>query len=82
VARARTLVLKTQVEVTGADKLNNLGKKMQTVGRNLTVGVTLPLVAAGGALVAMAEEAARADAELKRTFDSMGAGAFTTVDAL
>jgi hypothetical protein len=42
VARARTLVLKTQVEVTGADKLNNLGKKMQTVGRNLTVGVTLP----------------------------------------
>jgi hypothetical protein len=82
VARARTLVLKTQVEVTGADKLNNLGKKMQTVGRNLTVGVTLPLVAAGGALVAMAEEAARADAELKRTFDSMGAAAFTTVDAL
>ena len=81
-AKARTLTLKTKVEVTGADKLNNLGQKMQSVGKNLTVGVTLPVLGLGGALVAMSEEAARADAELSRTFDSMGAGAFTTIDAL
>ena len=81
-ARARTLTLKTKVEVTGADKLNNLGQRMQSIGRNLTVGVTLPLIGAGGAMVALAEEAARADAELTRTFDSMGAAAWTTVDAL
>lgn len=81
-ARARTLTLKTKVEVTGADKLNNLGQKLQSTGKVLSTAVTLPILGLGAAIASAAEEAAQADAELRRTFDSMGAAAWTTVDAL
>lgn len=59
----------------GANKLDALGK-------NLTVGVTLPLVAAGGAFVALAAEAEKSQAKLESVFDSTGAAAWTSVDAL
>ena len=59
----------------GTDKLNNIGK-------NLSVGVTLPLVAAGGAFANMAAEAEQTQAKLESVFDSTGAAAWTSVDAL
>jgi hypothetical protein len=48
-ARARTLVLDTKVNVTGADKLNSLGRQFQKAGAALTLGVTTPLTLLAGA---------------------------------
>lgn len=81
-ARARTLTLKTKVEVTGADKLNNLGQKLQSTGKAMAVGVTLPILALGAAVSSLAETQARAERKLESTFNTMGAQAWTTVDAL
>jgi hypothetical protein len=81
-ARARTLTLNAKVNVTGADKLKGLGSKLQSAGKTLTTGLTLPIVALGGAFVAAAVEAEKSQAKLESTFKSMGAAAWTTVDAL
>lgn len=81
-AKARTLTLKTKVEVTGADKLNNLGQKLQKVGTGLTVGVTLPIAAVGGAMVQAALDAEASEARFANVFRSMEAGAWTTAEAL
>lgn len=69
------LNLNVLVETKGANKLQNLG-------RNMTLGVTVPLVAAGSAFIAMAADAEKSQAKLESVFDSMGAAAWTSVDAL
>lgn len=59
----------------GTDNLNNIGK-------GLTIGVTTPLVAAGAAFATMASEAEKSQAKLESVFDSTGAAAWTSIDAL
>jgi hypothetical protein len=72
-ARARTLTLKTQVEVKGLDKLDNLGKKLQATGKTLTVGVTLPLVAAGVAAFKFGSDMEEASSKAATVFgDAIG----------
>src|SRR5690606_36421093 len=71
-ARARTLTLKTQVDVKGADKLDNLGKKLQKVGTGLTVGVTAPLVARGALAVNDASELEQAGGAVASVFGKYG----------
>jgi hypothetical protein len=82
VAKARTLTLKTKVEVTGADKLRGLGRSMQRAGAIATAGLTVPILGIGAAMITAAEEAEKAQAKLKNTFESMGASSFTTTQAL
>lgn len=81
-ARSRTLVLDTKVNVTGADQLRGLGRTLQRTGSALTAGLTLPIIGMGAAMLTAAEDAAKAQAKLTNVFDSMGAAAFTTVEAL
>lgn len=76
------LNLRVLVDVQGADKLTGLGNSMQRTGANLTKFVTLPLLAAGAGMLALAADAEKADAKLENTFDSMGAAAFTSIEAL
>src|SRR5690606_39864367 len=71
-ARARTLTLKTDVKVTGADKLDNLGKKLQRVGTGLTIGVTAPLVALGALAVNAASELEQAGGAVESVFGKYG----------
>ena len=72
-AKARTLTLKTQVEVTGADKLSNLGKQLQNTGKALTKNYTLPLVAAGAAAVKFASDAEEATSKAQQVFTTESA---------
>ena len=81
-AKARTLTLKTKVEVTGADKLNNLGKKLKGVGTALTVGLTAPIVGIGSAMVQAALDAEASEARFKNVFRGMNAAAWTSIDTL
>lgn len=74
-ARARTLTLRTQVEVTGADKLNNLGKKFQKAGAALTLGITTPLTLLGGV-------AARAASDLNESFNAINVTFGESADAI
>jgi hypothetical protein len=81
-AKARTLTLRNKVEVTGADKLKGLGSQMQSTGKKLTTNLTLPIVALGGAMVALAARQEDAERKMTSTFESMGAAVWTTTDAL
>lgn len=63
-------------------KLDALGGKLSAAGGKLTRNVTLPIMAAGAGLFALAQEAEEAQAKLGSSFDSMGAAAWTSVDAL
>lgn len=76
------LELVVDVLTRGADELSGLGDRMGRLGRNLTLGVTTPLIAAGGAAVALAADAERSQARLSSVFGTMEADAWTTVDAL
>jgi hypothetical protein len=76
------LNLKVKVAVEGARNLRDLGKDMGNLGRDLTRGVTLPLIAAGAGLITMAADAEKSEAKMLSVFDSMGAAAWTSVDAL
>lgn len=63
-------------------KLQKVGDKMSGVGRGLSLGVTLPIVALGTKMFMLAGEAEELQAKLVSSFDSMGAAAWTSVDAL
>src|SRR5687767_1257641 len=76
------LNLRVKVLTEGGNQLSNLGGDLSRLGRNMTLGVTLPLVAAGAALTTMASEAEQAQTKVQSVFDSMGAAAWTSVDAL
>jgi hypothetical protein len=76
------LNLRVKVAVEGANQLRNLGSDLQSTGKGLTVGVTAPLVAAGAAFVGMAADAQKSQAKLASVFDSTGAAAWTSIEAL
>jgi hypothetical protein len=69
---ASTLKLQVEVETKGADKLSSLGGKLQRTGATLTKGLTLPLLAAGGAALALAADAEKSAAKLNAAFKNMG----------
>lgn len=67
---ANTLLGKFGSKLTSAaDQLEKTGKAMQTVGRGLTTGVTLPIAAAGAASVNAAVEIDDALTSVKKTVD-------------
>jgi phage-related minor tail protein len=76
------LTLLTKVDVEGEGKLNDLGRTLSSTGTKLTAGLTVPILAAGAAVVKLAGDAAVSQAKLEATFNSMGAEAWTTVEAL
>lgn len=76
------LQLQVAVDVSGAEKLTGFGSKLSSIGGNLTKFVTLPLAGAGAAALKLAGDAEKADAKLANVFDSMGASAFTSLEAL
>lgn len=63
-------------------KLEAGADKMVAVGTKLTRNVTLPIIAVGTGLFALASRQEQAEAKLSSSFESMGAAAWTTVDAL
>ena len=73
------LELLVDVTTRGARGLEGISDRLGRVGRNLTLGVTTPLIAAGGAAVALAADAERSGARLESVFGSMEAAAWTTV---
>ena len=76
------LRLIVKVVTEGTNNLRNLGSDLSTTGKNLTIGLTTPLLAAGGAVTALAADAQKSQAKLKSVFESTGASAFTSIDAL
>jgi hypothetical protein len=77
-----TLDLLVKVAVQNQRALETLSGKIGSVGRNLTLGVTTPLIAAGGAFVAMAVEAEKSQAKLESLFENTEADAWTSIEAL
>ncbi len=69
------LDLNVQVNTSGLNK-------MRDIGRNMTIGVTLPIIGAGAAVLNLAAEAEKSQKRLQRAFDSMGAASFTTVEEI
>jgi hypothetical protein len=69
------------VKKAGMD-LKALGQGMQSVGVRMSVGVTLPILAAAGASVKLASDMEETDSKLKATFSSMGDEAETAAQRL
>lgn len=67
---------------SASGKMAAVGSKMSTVGGKLTKGVTLPLLAAGAGVIALAQRQEDAEAKLTSSFESMGAAAWTSEEAL
>lgn len=61
---------------------DRMGAKMQKTGKMMSRNVTLPILAAGAAMVGLANRQAEAEAKLQSSFDSMGAAAWTNTEAL
>src|SRR6188472_1762502 len=76
------LNLRVKVAVDGANKLDSLSGKMSTVGKNLTIGLTAPIIAAGAGFITMAADAEKSQSKLESVFESTEAAAWTSVDAL
>jgi hypothetical protein len=77
-----TLDLLVKVAVQNQRALDSLSGKLGRAGKNLTLGLTTPLVAAGAAFASLAAEAEKSQAKLESVFDSTGASAWTSIDAL
>ncbi len=56
---------------TAGKSLDNVGRKMQAVGRSATMYLTLPLLAAGGAAIKLAMDAETTRAEVSNVFGEM-----------
>lgn len=65
-----------------AQSISRGADKMVTAGTNMSKKVTLPIVAAGAGLFALAGAQEDAEAKMSSSFESMGAAAWTTTDAL
>lgn len=76
------LDLLVKVAVQGARELDGLGGKLSSTGATLTRNVTLPLLAAGAGFGKLAIDAEKSQAKLKSVFKTMGASAFTSIEAL
>jgi hypothetical protein len=68
VARGRTLSLKVEAEVKGAEKLDALGKKLSKTGANLTAAFTVPLLAGGAAAFKFASDLDEASTKAAQVF--------------
>jgi hypothetical protein len=77
-----TLDLLVKVAVQNQRALDSLAGKLGRTGKNLTIGLTTPLIAAGAAFAGLAADAEKSQAKLKSVFDSTGAAAFTSIEAL
>ena len=64
------------------DVVTKNANKLSRIGRNLTIGVTTPVVAAGAAFLQMAADAEESQAKLESVFESTEAAAWTSIDAL
>lgn len=62
--------------------LKNVGKKMSDVGGKMTKSLTLPILGVGAAAIKMATQQEDASRKLESAFESTGAAAWTTVEAL
>jgi len=69
---ASKLIVEVLTKVEGADKLSGLGGGLQRTGAGLTKFVTLPLLAAGGASLALAADAEKSAAKLNAAYKNMG----------
>ena len=67
-ARGRTLSLKVETEVKGIDKLDKLGDKLAKTGKAMTVGLTVPLVAAGATAIKFASDLEEATSKASTVF--------------
>jgi hypothetical protein len=63
-------------------KLDKLGSGMAQSGAKLSRSVTLPILAAGAGLFALAGAQEEAEVKLKSSYDSMAAAGWTTLDEL
>lgn len=83
---AGTLTIRVLGDTKDAEKkLSGLQKTaggMQSAGKKLSLGITVPVLAAGVGLFKLAEEAEAAQAKLSSSFESMGASAFTSMEEL
>jgi hypothetical protein len=77
-----TLDLIVNVVTKGARDLDTLSGKLRGIGTGLTIGVTAPILGIGAAALTAAQDAEKAQTKVESVFDSMGAAAWTTVDAL
>lgn len=71
-----------QEGISTSDKMRILGGGMTAAGRQMTMGVTLPILAAGGAAIKLAVDAEETEARLTSAFQSMGASSWTSLEAL
>jgi phage-related protein len=77
-----TLDLLVKVAVKNQKALDSLSGKLRGAGTALSIGVTGPLVAAGAAMVNLAADAEKSQAKLESVFQTTGAAAWTSVEAL
>ena len=79
---ATALDVNVKVNVEGASALGDVDRQLSDIGGSLTRNVTLPIVAVGAAVVALASGSEDATARLSAAFESMGASAWTSMDEL
>jgi hypothetical protein len=76
------LDLLVKIAVKNQKALDGLSSKLRGAGTALSIGVTGPLVAAGAAMVNLAADAEKSQAKLESVFQTTGAAAWTSVEAL
>jgi hypothetical protein len=79
------LDLNVNVNTKGQNKLRGVGDSLASMGRLAVLGgaaVAGGVAVAGAAFIEMGAEAENAQTKLKSVFDSTGAAAFTSIDAL
>lgn len=65
-----------------AGNMSKIGGQMASVGKTLTLGLTLPILGAAAGAIKLAQDAEDTDARLTAAFKSMGADAWTSLDTL
>ena len=76
------LDLTVRIHEEGGEKLKAIQDKLTDTGKMLTRRVTLPILAAGTGVIKLAGDAEKSHQRIQQTFDTMNAGAWTTVEAL
>lgn len=79
---ASKLILEVLTKVEGTKNLEGLGSKLQRSGANLTKFVTLPLLGAAGASLALAADAEKSAAKLNAAYKNMGKTSGRSLDQL
>jgi Phage-related minor tail protein len=79
---ASTLKLQIDVDTKGAEKLSGIGAGLQRTGLNLTKFLTVPLLGAGAASLALAADAEKSTAKLNAAYKNMGKTSGRTLEQL